>query len=430
MFVDVAKIHVRAGKGGDGAVSFLRDRNTAFGGPDGGNGGDGGSVVVKASKNLSTLSKFRYKKLFSAEDGKSGGKRKCTGKSGEDLVIYAPIGTLVKNAVNNEIMYDISDFQPKVIARGGRGGLGNMNFCTSVRQSPRFAKPGKDGEEFEIILELKLLADVALVGFPNVGKSTLLSIVSNAKPQIANYHFTTLSPILGIVNFKQDSLIMADIPGLIEGASKGIGLGHEFLRHIERCRLLVHIVDISGSEGRNPVDDFEIISNELKNHCDDLTKKPFICVANKCDVADEVSIADFESYLKNKFQNNSLYQGFFRISCVTTQGINEFITKIFEILPKLPEIQKFEPESQKYFGYVDSRASYGNFEIKNVNGIYKINSKWLENLLDSVNFDDSYSRAYFQEKLDRFGVNDTLRKMGAKNGDTVKINDFEFEFFE
>ena len=301
MFVDVAKITIKAGKGGDGAVSFHREKFVAAGGPDGGDGGRGGNVVFVADDNLSTLMDFRYKRKYVAEAGQNGGAARCTGKNAPDLIIRVPRGTLVKEAGTGLVMADISGSEPVVVAKGGRGGWGNTHFATPTRQIPKFAKPGLPGQEFEVRLELKLIADVGLIGFPNVGKSTLISVISAAKPKIANYHFTTLSPVLGVVRVgPEQSFVAADIPGLIEGASEGVGLGHDFLRHVERCRLLLHVVDVSGCEGRDPVEDFEKINAELENFSPELAARPQIVLGNKCDIATEEQIEAFRAYIESK----------------------------------------------------------------------------------------------------------------------------------
>ena len=301
MFVDTAKIHLKAGNGGDGAVSFHREKYVAAGGPDGGDGGRGGNIVFKADSNLSTLADFRYKRKYTAQPGQNGGASRCTGKSAEDLVICVPQGTLVKDAETGRIIADISDAEPVVVAKGGNGGWGNRHFATATRQVPRFAKSGKPGEELDVVLELKLLADVGLIGFPNVGKSTLVSVVSEAKPKIANYHFTTLTPVLGVVRMGEgSSFVIADIPGLIEGAGEGVGLGHEFLRHVERCRMLLHVLDVSGSEGRDPIEDFEKINHELFVFSKELSERPQIVVGNKCDLAGEDEIARISEYFESR----------------------------------------------------------------------------------------------------------------------------------
>ena len=301
MFVDIAKIHLKAGKGGDVAVTFHREKYVAAGGPDGGDGGRGGNIVFRADSNLSTLADFRYKRKYAAENGQNGGASRCTGKSAPDLCISVPVGTLVKETETGRIIADISAEEPVVIAKGGNGGWGNQHFATATRQVPRFSKPGNPGEELDVTLELKLLADVGLIGFPNVGKSTLVSVVSEAKPKIANYHFTTLTPVLGVVRMGEgSSFVMADIPGLIEGAGEGVGLGHEFLRHVERCRMLLHVLDISGSEGRDPIEDFEKINKELAVFSEDLSLRPQIVVANKCDLLEDGEIEKYETYFREK----------------------------------------------------------------------------------------------------------------------------------
>lgn len=331
MFVDQAKIKIKAGDGGDGAVSFHREKYVAAGGPDGGDGGRGGDVIFQVDDNFSTLIDFRYKRKYIAEKGQNGAARNCTGKSAPPLVIKVPRGTIVRDAETGRIMADMSTDEPKILAKGGNGGKGNVHFATSTRQIPKFAKPGFPGEEFEVNLELKLLADVGLVGFPNVGKSTLISVVSAAKPKIANYHFTTLSPVLGVVKVEEEkSFVMADIPGLIEGAGDGIGLGHEFLRHVERCRLIVHVVDVSGIEGRNPQEDFDIINNELAKFNSELAERPQIVAANKCDMADDEQIDAFRKFIEAK------KLPFFTISAATTQGTAELVQKIAEVLDTLP----------------------------------------------------------------------------------------------
>ena len=315
MFVDIAKIRIEAGKGGDGSVSFHREKYVAAGGPDGGDGGKGGSIVFQVDDNLSTLIDFRYKRKYVAEAGVPGSGKKCSGRNGKDLVIRVPRGTLIKEKESGKILVDLSGDEPVVVAKGGRGGWGNSHFATPTRQAPKFAKPGLPGEVFDIVMELKLLADVGIIGFPNVGKSTLISVVSQARPKIANYHFTTLVPTLGVVRISENqSFVMTDIPGLIEGAGEGIGLGHEFLRHVERCRLLVHVVDVSGSEGRDPKDDFDIINKELKVFNPEITQRPQIIVGNKTDIATPDQIADFQTYVEEKGYL------FFTISAVTGEG--------------------------------------------------------------------------------------------------------------
>jgi len=426
MFVDVAKIKIKAGNGGNGAVSFHREKYVANGGPDGGDGGKGGDIIFKADSNLSTLADFRYKRKYIAENGQNGKASRSSGKSAKDLVIRVPKGTLIKNAETGKILADISTDEEVILAKGGKGGLGNMHFATATRQAPRFSKPGQEGEELEVQLELKLLADVGLVGFPNVGKSTLISVVSSAKPVIADYHFTTLTPVLGVVKHKSSSFVMADIPGIIEGAQQGLGLGHQFLRHVERCRLLVHIVDVSGSEGRDPKKDFQIINNEIKTFNPELATCPMIVVANKCDLATYSQIDDFKNYIKG------LGYPFFAIMAPIKHGTDELLDAICETLSKLPDIKIFEPEEE----LPSEKSSYGKessdktFKIKNENGIFVVESTWLEKLIKSINFDDYDSLQYFQKILSSSGINDALIENGAKDGDTVKIDDLEFDFVE
>ena len=322
MFVDIVKISIKAGDGGNGAVSFHREKYVNAGGPDGGNGGKGGDIVFQAKDSLSTLIDFRYKKKYTAKNGDPGSSKRSTGKSAPDTIIYVPRGTIVKDSETGRILADISGDEPVIVAKGGKGGKGNMNFATPTRQIPRFAKPGFPGEQFDVTLELKLLADVGLVGFPNVGKSSLISVVSAAKPEIANYHFTTITPVLGVVKYNEQSFVMADIPGLIEGASEGVGLGHAFLRHVERCRLIVHVIDVSEIEGRDCIDDFEKINKELRNFSADLAERPQIVAANKADMATEEQIERLRSYIEGKGLP------FFVISAATTVGTQELVAAI------------------------------------------------------------------------------------------------------
>ena len=339
MFVDIAKIHLKAGDGGDGAVSFHREKYVAAGGPDGGDGGRGGNIIFKADSNLSTLADFRYKRKYTAQSGEKGGGGRCSGKKAPDLIISVPVGTLVKDAESGRIIADISDSEPVVIAKGGNGGWGNQHFATPTRQVPRFAKNGNPGEELDVTLELKLLADVGLIGFPNVGKSTLISVVSEAKPKIANYHFTTLTPVLGVVRMGAgSSFVMADIPGLIEGAGEGVGLGHEFLRHVERCRLLLHVIDVSGSEGRDPIDDFNKINRELAVFSSELETRPQIIVGNKCDLTDDEEIRRISDYFTEKGYK------FFPVMAAIAEGTDELINYVAAELAKLPPIKKYEAE--------------------------------------------------------------------------------------
>ena len=423
MFVDVAKIKIKAGDGGDGAVSFHREKYIASGGPDGGDGGKGGNIVFVADSNLSTLADFRYKRKYLAQKGENGKAARRNGKNAPDLIIHVPIGTLVKDAETGRLMADVSTKEPVVVARGGKGGWGNTHFATPTRQTPRFAKPGLPGEEFDVQLELKLLADVGLVGFPNVGKSTLVSVVSQAKPVIANYHFTTITPVLGVVSMGEgSSFVMADIPGLIEGAWEGTGLGHQFLRHVERCRLLVHIVDISGSEGRDPIEDFEIINRELEKFNPELAKRPMLVAGNKCDLATDEQIENFKNYVEEKGYM------FFPIMAAIRYDVDPLLNKIQEMLSKLPPIAVYEAEPVP----VVAAENVGRHDVKITvhDGIYFVEGNWLLNVIKSVNFDDYESLNYFQKVLINSGVIDALREAGINEGDTVSIYDLEFDFVE
>ncbi|MGN0575527.1 MAG: GTPase ObgE [Ruminococcus sp.] len=423
MFVDQAKIKIKAGDGGDGAVSFHREKYVAAGGPDGGDGGRGGDVIFQVDDNFSTLIDFRYKRKYVAEKGQNGSARNCTGKSAPPLIIKVPRGTIVRDAETGRILADMSTDEPKVLAKGGNGGKGNVHFATSTRQIPKFAKPGFPGEEFEVNLELKLLADVGLVGFPNVGKSTLISVVSAAKPKIANYHFTTLSPVLGVVKVEEEkSFVMADIPGLIEGAGDGVGLGHEFLRHVERCRLIVHVVDVSGIEGRDPQEDFRIINAELEKFNAELAERPQIVAANKCDMATEEQIEAFRNFVES--QNLP----FFRISAATTQGTSELIQKIAEVLDTLPPIREYEPDPIPQ-AELDEKAGLGQkFDITVEDEVYYIEAPWIEPIMRTIDIEDYSSMQYFQRVLINSGIIAKLEEMGINEGDTVNLQGFEFDY--
>ena len=419
MFVDVARITVKAGRGGDGAVSFRREKYVAAGGPDGGDGGRGGDVIFVADPNLSTLMDFRYKRKYAAQSGENGKSSNSYGKSGEDLVIRVPRGTLVKDAETGGLIADISGDEPVVVAKGGRGGLGNRHFATPTRQIPRFAKPGLPGEEFTLQLELKLIADVGLIGFPNVGKSTLLSRVSAAKPKIANYHFTTLSPVLGVVRVGEDaSFVAADIPGLIEGAAEGVGLGHDFLRHVERCRLLLHVVDVSGCEGRDPADDFEKINGELERFSPALAQRPQIVLGNKCDIAAEEQVAAFRAFVERK----GLV--FLPVSAATGKGLEALPGLVYNCLRELPPVEVFTPD------YVKPAARSGRefTARREEDGSFYVDAPWLERILEGSNVEDYESLQYFQTQLADFGVLDKLVELGVKEGDTVRIGEYEFDY--
>ena len=421
MFVDIAKIHLKAGDGGNGAVSFHREKFVAAGGPDGGDGGKGGDIVFKADSNLSTLADFRYKRKYTALPGENGGTSRCTGKSAPNLVISVPVGTLVKDAETGRIIADISGNEPVVIAKGGNGGWGNQHFGSATRQIPRFAKSGNPGEELDVTLELKLLADVGLIGFPNVGKSTLVSVVSEAKPKIANYHFTTLTPVLGVVRMDEgSSFVMADIPGLIEGAGEGIGLGHEFLRHVERCRLLLHVIDVSGSEGRDPIDDFEKINHELAVFSDELTLAPQIIVGNKCDLIEEDEI----ERLKNYFEG--LGYKFFPIMAAIAEGTDVLINYVASELQKLPPIKIYEAE-EKPVEEVDRNRR--KFSVRFDGTYYYVEDcDWLMEVMNNVDPDDYESLQYFERVIRECGIIDALERKGCSEGDTVKILDIEFDY--
>ena len=422
MFADIVKISVKAGDGGNGAVSFHREKYVAAGGPDGGNGGKGGDIVFVADDNLSTLIDFRYKKKYAAEDGKKGEPKRCTGKSAPDTVVKVPRGTLVKDDETGRLIADVSGKEPVIIARGGKGGKGNMNFATSRRQIPRFAKPGFPGEKFELTLELKLLADVGLVGFPNVGKSSLISAVSAAKPEIANYHFTTLTPVLGVIKLEEKSFVMADIPGLIEGASGGAGLGHAFLRHVERCRLIVHVVDVSGIEGRDPKDDFAKINYELEQFSEELAHLPQIVAANKADIASEEQIAAFRDFIGDKYP-------FFVISAVTKQGTTELINRVAAALDGLPPVKMYEAEPVSLEELERKDPKKRVFAIsKPDEGYYEVKADWLAPIMSMVNMEDYESLQYFQRVLRSSGIIEALEAAGIKERDTVSVFDFEFDF--
>ncbi len=421
MFVDIAKIHLKAGKGGDGAVSFHREKYVAAGGPDGGDGGRGGDIIFKADSNLSTLADFRYKRKYNAENGQNGGATRCTGKSAPHLVINVPVGTLVKEAETGRIIADISDGEPVVVAKGGNGGWGNQHFATATRQVPRFAKTGNPGEELDVTLELKLLADVGLIGFPNVGKSTLVSVVSEAKPKIANYHFTTLTPVLGVVRMGEgSSFVMADIPGLIEGAGEGVGLGHEFLRHVERCRMLLHVLDISGSEGRDPIEDFNKINKELAVFSDELSLRPQIVVANKCDLLEEGEIEKYRKHFED------LGYKFFPIMAAIAEGTDELINCVAAFLQKLPPILKYKAEPKPEILEMKQKRT---FTVDVRNGVYYIeNCDWLMDVMNTVDPDDYESLQYFERVLRQTGIIDALTDAGINEGDTVDVLGIEFDF--
>jgi GTP-binding protein len=421
MFVDIAKIYVKAGDGGNGAVSFHREKYVASGGPDGGDGGRGGNIVLLVDDNLSTLADFRYKRKYIAQSGQNGGASRCSGKSAPDLIIKVPRGTLVSDAESGRIIADMSDDEPFVLAKGGNGGWGNQHFATATRQAPRFSKSGIPGEEKEIKLELKLLADVGLIGFPNVGKSTLISVVSMARPKIANYHFTTLTPVLGVVRMGEgSSFVMADIPGLIEGAGEGVGLGHEFLRHVDRCRLLVHVIDVSGSEGRDPIADFESINRELTTFDPELAKRPQIVAANKCDLTDDDEIERIKAYFDEKGI------AFFPIMAAIAEGTQALIDHVAAELQKLPPIKRYEAEPEPVEDFTEKKAR--DFTLRVQDGIYIIEGKWLLKVMENIDPEEYDSLQYFQRVLISSGIIDALKEAGISAGDTVSIYDIEFDY--
>ncbi len=431
MFIDKARIFVKAGNGGNGAVSFRREKYVPAGGPDGGDGGRGASVIFEVDNDLRTLMDFKYQRKYVATPGGDGSKKRQAGKNGEDLVLKVPAGTIIRDEASGKIIADLKhEGDRAVVARGGRGGKGNQHFANAVRQAPNFAKSGTDGEERWVILELKmiadvglLLADVGLVGFPNVGKSTLLSTVTAAKPKIANYHFTTLTPNLGVVQTKfGDSFVLADIPGLIEGAAEGIGLGHDFLRHVERTKVLIHIVDISGLEGRNALEDFDAINGELKLYNEKLSTRPQVVVANKIDILEDESVYE-------EFKTTLEERGYkvFKMSAATREGIDDVIAYVSQILKDAEEIELVS-EEELYVPELDDEQEEG-LQVEIEDGVYVVTGKSLRRIMYSVNFEDMESIQFFQKTMESQGVFDKLREMGIEDGDTVKIYDIEFEFY-
>ena len=424
MFIDKARIFVKAGNGGNGAVSFRREKYVPAGGPDGGDGGRGASVIFEVDNDLRTLMDFKYQRKYVATPGGDGSKKRQAGKNGEDLVLKLPAGTIIRDEASGKIIADLKhEGDRAVVARGGRGGKGNQHFANAVRQAPNFAKSGTDGEERWVILELKMIADVGLLGFPNVGKSTFLSVVTAAKPKIANYHFTTLTPNLGVVQTKfGDSFVLADIPGLIEGAAEGIGLGHDFLRHVERTKVLIHIVDISGLEGRNALEDFDAINGELKLYNEKLSTRPQVVVANKIDILEDESVYE-------EFKTTLEERGYkvFKMSAATREGIDDVIAYVSQILKDAEEIELVS-EEELYVPELDDVEEEG-LQVEIEDGVYVVTGKSLRRIMYSVNFEDMESIQFFQKTMESQGVFDKLREMGIEDGDTVKIYDIEFEFY-
>ena len=421
MFVDIAKIKIKAGNGGDGAVTFHREKYVASGGPDGGDGGKGGDIIFEVDDNLATLADFRYKRKYTAPDGKRGDGGRRRGKNGENLVIKSPRGTIIREAESNAVMADMSEKTSFVAAKGGRGGWGNTHFKTPTRQTPRFAKSGTPGEEWEVILELKLLADVGLLGFPNVGKSTFISVVSEAKPIIADYPFTTIPPVLGVVTMGEgESFVVADIPGLIEGASDGVGLGHEFLRHVERCRMLLHIIDAAGSEGRDPIEDFEKINAELEKFDPELSKLPQIVAANKIDMADDAQIEHLREYFTSRGYE------FYTMCAPIQEGTAEVINAVAKRLKTLPPIKRYE--AQEIPVEMFERQKDTGFTVREEDGVFIVEAPWLLKILQRTDMDDYESLQYFQRVLHSSGILDKLESMGIQQGDTVEIYDLEFDY--
>lgn len=421
MFVDIAKIKIKAGDGGNGAVAFRREKYVASGGPEGGDGGRGGNIIFKVNDNLSTLADFRYKRKYKAPNGEPGQSGNKNGKKGKDLIIEVPRGTIIREVNSGTVMADMSDNAEFVAAKGGRGGWGNTHFSTPTRQTPRFAKSGTPGEEWEVSLELKLLADVGLLGFPNVGKSTLISVVSQAKPVIADYHFTTLTPVLGVVSLGEgSSFVMADIPGLIEGASDGVGLGHEFLRHVERCRLLVHVLDAAGSEGRDPIDDFNKINAELVKFNPEMADLPQIVVGNKVDLASDEQLEKLEKYFTERGYT------YLTMCAPIAEGTQEVVNAVAARLATLPPIKRYEREEipAEFF----EKNNDGKYTITVRDGIYVVEGEWLLKILQRTDLDDYESLQYFQRVLQSSGIIDALLEKGIQEGDTVEIYDLEFDF--
>lgn len=427
---DHVKIKVKAGDGGNGAIAFRREKYVAAGGPNGGDGGNGGNIVFRVDKDANTLLAYRFKHHFTAQNGADGAGKKFHGATAPDLVLTVPPGTLIRDAATGKIIHDMSDNDGAdfICCRGGRGGWGNQHFATPTRQTPMFAKNGTRGEEREVMLELKMIADVGLIGYPSVGKSSLLARISAARPKIAEYHFTTLSPNLGVVSTgnEGEGFVAADIPGLIDGAAEGAGLGHDFLRHIDRCRLLLHVVDISCFEGRDPIEDVKAINAELEKYSPDLAKRPQIIIANKCDALDE-SVVDIQAF--EDFVDENEWEMIY-VSAATGEGIKDMIFRVAERLKFLPPITIYESEMGEGEGFTSEKlgTDIGDTVIRQENRTFYVEGDWIYNVMGRINFDDYESLNYFQRILQTSGLFDMLEARGCQDGDTVCIYDFEFDY--
>lgn len=425
MFVDRVKIHIKGGNGGNGAVSFYRAKYITHGGPDGGDGGRGGNIIFVGDASMSTLMDFRYKRSFKAEAGEDGGKLNCFGKGGKDIVIKVPVGTIIREAQSNKIMADITEVgEEKTIIQGGKGGKGNQHFATPTRQAPRYCEPGRVAKEYDVILELKLIADVGLIGFPNVGKSTLLSMVTNANPKIANYHFTTLAPNLGVVQGKNgEDFVMADIPGLVEGASEGVGLGYEFLRHVERTKVLIHVVDAAALEGGDPVEDVQKINRELEEYNPELRKRPQVIAANKTDIPEAMENVE---RLRLAYEKEG-YQ-VFPISAATNKGLDQLLDAVAKILKNYPQDIVFEEE---YEEYAEIAIDKEPFEIEIFeNNYYVVTGIGVEKMIGYTSIDTEKGFAFFQKYLRDKGIIKALEERGIQEGNTVRIYGLEFDYYK
>ncbi len=426
MLIDRVKIYVKAGNGGNGAVSFRREKYVSHGGPDGGDGGCGGNIILKIEEGSNTLLFYKNHRKFIAQNGEDSSGAKFHGATAPDLILPVPPGTVVRDAQTLKVICDMSDCEPFVLCKGGKGGWGNRHFATPTRQIPRFAKPGRLGQEREVIFELKMLADVGFVGLPNVGKSTLLSMISDAKPKIANYHFTTLSPNLGVVKIEEGKgFVVADIPGLIEGASEGAGLGHNFLRHVDRCRLLVHVVDAAGSEGRNPIEDIQLINAELEKYSPELALRPQIIAANKCDLLESEEDLD----VLKAFAKESGYE-FMQISAATNEGVSDLVKRIYSRLQELPPMTIYTPEVTEEDDLLLTDEADHSITVSKENGVYIVEGDWLCRMMQTIRFDDRESFMYFQRLLKGGGIIEQMEQAGIKDGDTVNLYGLEFDFIQ